>query len=118
DRFLETCRGCGRSEMTGVIDENRDAGWHRHATDASDKCVSMSLSCANANPSRFAGHASVADINIITASSQIKTGIIAQSDVAAPGGIVFERVHTIGRVVVADIFKKRQITGGCIAAAG
>src|SRR5207237_8938 len=60
----------------------------------------------------------VADIDIVIACAQIRTGTTAQGDIAAAGFVAKERSLAIGRVVAASrVAIKRCLTGGRVEAA-
>src|SRR5215217_2318403 len=77
------------------------AAIHRHARDGGDKGGNVSSAGADPNPGRLASNTSVADIDIVTASGEIKAGVNTQCNVAAAGRVVEERIDTGSRVAAA-----------------
>lgn len=64
---------------------------HGNATDAGNKNVGMRADSADADGVGFSGNATVANVNVVVAGSQIFTGINSQRDVLAATRVHFER---------------------------
>ena len=75
--------------MTGCIYLNCRA-CHPRATNTGDKGFCLART-ANANGATLAGNTFVANVNIVTASVKIATGLVTQGDVVVALKIVFER---------------------------
>jgi hypothetical protein len=57
---------------------------------------------ADADDSGFCRDSAVPNVDVIVPDGEVETGLVAQCDVAAAGGVVSERKITGGRVVDAD----------------
>ena len=84
--------------MTGCIYLNCCA-CHSRATNAGDKGFCLART-ADANGATLASNTFVTNLNIVTASVKIATGLETEGDVAVARKIVFERARTDGCVAV------------------
>src|SRR5205814_901501 len=118
DCFFEAFRRNDRAEMTVAIDDNPDASCHRDPTNAGDIGVGLSSGGTDANGVGIASNTQVADIDIVAAGGETKTGAIAQRNVAGANRVAIERTYTNGRVVRADdVAIERQFAIAGIGAA-
>src|SRR4029077_19640897 len=119
DRVLKTLRGSDRPELAVGIYEDWHAFWTGFARNASEIGGRLGSLRANADCVRLDSNPFVADIDIVTARSEIRAGANAQGDIAIPGGVAKERSSTVSCVVLAGgVARERTNTGGRVVAAG
>src|SRR5205823_13590624 len=106
-----------RAKLTGRVYLNGYAH-NSCSADAGDKGGRLSSLRANADGVGFGRNTFIADIDIVIACGQIKTGTTAQGDIAAAGFVAKERCLAIGRVVAASrVAIERCLTGGRVEVA-
>ena len=66
-------------------------------------------SVANADSAILASKTGVTDLDIVTAYSEIRTGVISQGDVKSTGRIVRKRINPTGRVVDASVIVEESL---------
>ena len=101
DRFLESLGGEYRTKLTAGIDNHSHPAGHRGAEDASDKRTGLRPLLADADSVCIARNASVADVDVVSASGDILTGLKAHCDVAAARCEPIKRPLTLSGVVAA-----------------
>ena len=84
-----------------------------------DKCVLLNSYRTDANVVGFALSANVANIDVVTTISKIRTGQNTQCDVVDARPVIQERLITVGRVeATLCIISERTVTRGRVAVAG
>ena len=119
--FLKAARGTHRAQLAGRIDQHRNGVGNArgHPLNAGSK-GSRVINVADADGAAVAIEAFVADIDIVTACGETGASSRAQCDIAAAGGVAYERVSTAGRVVDADgvVTERTNTVGRVVVASG
>src|SRR4051794_22026517 len=93
--------------MTVCIYNNCYTGWNGCSINPGDICIRRCCP-PNADSARLVRNTTIANIDIVTAYSEIATGITTHGDVVAASCFAKERFRTDGRVVAAGCVEKER----------
>ena len=108
----------GSAELPVSVDEHRITAALVDSVYACNKSGGLICLVADADGVGLARNTLVANIDVVTARSEILTRPEAQCNVVAAGCVAKERITTGGRVAAAGVANERADTGGRVVVAG
>src|SRR5215510_5999887 len=103
--------------MTVGVYDNCYTCWNGCPSYSGDKCGRVVLYPADTNGARFIRLTRIADVNVVTARSEISTGMRAQCHIVVPVTVT-KRIKADSHILIAKkIELERTTAGGSVVAA-